>query len=62
LVVPDAMRFVNSQEGRERRWRGMNTRVLHGGAGRVGDLIRVMRAVAVVPAQPGPDLGELNDV
>jgi MOSC domain-containing protein YiiM len=36
----DAMRFVNSREGRANRWRGMNARVVVGGTVRVGDRCR----------------------
>jgi MOSC domain-containing protein YiiM len=36
----DALRFVSSPEGRELRLRGMNTRVIRGGAIRVGDRVR----------------------
>ena len=36
----DALRWINSPEGREARRRGMNTRVVEGGAIRVGDAIR----------------------
>jgi hypothetical protein len=36
----DALRFVSTPEGRELRLRGMNTRVVSGGAIRVGDRIR----------------------
>ena len=36
----DALRWINSPEGREARRRGMNTRVAEGGAIRVGDTIR----------------------
>jgi len=32
-----AMRFVNSREGRQHRWRGMNTKVVVAGTVRVGD-------------------------
>lgn len=41
----EAMRFVNSREGRAHRWRGMNTRVLEPGVVRVGDPITVLRPV-----------------
>ncbi len=36
----DAMKFVNSSEGKHLRLRGVNTRVIQGGAIRVGDAIR----------------------
>lgn len=36
----DALRWVNSPEGRELRLRGVNTRVVQGGAVQVGDVIR----------------------
>jgi hypothetical protein len=36
----DALRFVNSPVGRELNLRGVNTRVIQGGAVRVGDAIR----------------------
>jgi MOSC domain-containing protein YiiM len=36
----DALRWVNSPEGRALRLRGMNTRVVQGGAVQVGDVIR----------------------
>jgi len=41
---PEAMRFVNSPEGRARRWRGMNTRVFEPGTVRLGDEISVVGA------------------
>ncbi|MGZ4693213.1 MAG: MOSC domain-containing protein [Acidimicrobiales bacterium] len=44
---PDAMRWVNSPEGRELRLRGMNTRVVEPGRVRVGDRVQV-----VSPARP----------
>jgi len=37
----EAMRFVNSREGRAHRWRGMNTSVLEPGTVRRGDVITV---------------------
>jgi hypothetical protein len=50
----DAMRFVNSREGRANRWRGVNTRVVVPGTVRAGDHISVTRARAVeIPHQPG---------
>lgn len=36
----DAMRFVNSPEGRAMRLRGMNTKIIVGGTVRPGDIIR----------------------
>src|SRR5262245_52872926 len=36
----DALRWINSPEGRARRMRGMNTRVVRSGTIRVGDAIR----------------------
>lgn len=42
----DAMRFVNSREGRAHRWRGMNTRVVEPGVIRVGDPITMSRSGA----------------
>jgi hypothetical protein len=36
----DALRFVSTPDGRELRLRGMNTRVIRGGAIRVGDPVR----------------------
>jgi MOSC domain-containing protein YiiM len=49
----DAMRFVNSRQGRALRLRGMNTRVVVPGAVRVGDRCRKLGAmpVAQVPAR-----------
>jgi len=49
----DAMRFVNSREGRARRLRGMNTKVVVAGTVRVGDRCRKVgvRPEAVVPSQ-----------
>lgn len=38
----DAMRFVNSPEGRELRLRGMNTRVISPGRVRVGEKVRAV--------------------
>lgn len=50
----DAMRFVNSREGRANRWRGANTRVVVPGTVRVGDRITVLRTPAAgIPEQPG---------
>ena len=53
----DAMRFVNSRDGRAHRLRGMNTRVVVPGTVRLGDRCRkveVTQAVAV-PSQPAAD-------
>jgi MOSC domain-containing protein YiiM len=36
----EALRFVNSTEGRAARLRGMNARVVEGGTVRVGDIVR----------------------
>lgn len=36
----DALRWINSPEGRELRMRGMNTRVVRGGVVRAGDAVR----------------------
>lgn len=36
----EAMKFVNSPEGRQLHWRGINTRVVRGGSIHVGDVIR----------------------
>ncbi len=36
----DAMKFVNSNEGKELRLRGVNTRVVQGGVIHVGDVVR----------------------
>jgi len=35
----DAARFVNSTEGRQRRFRGINARVIVGGVARPGDVV-----------------------
>lgn len=40
----EAMRFVNSREGRGHRWRGMNTRVVVAGTIRLGDRCRKLAA------------------
>jgi hypothetical protein len=40
----DAMRFVNSPEGRALRLRGMNTAIVEGGVVRVGDVVRRLTA------------------
>jgi MOSC domain-containing protein YiiM len=49
----DAMRFVNSREGRARRLRGMNTKIVVAGRIRVGDRCRkvAVRPEAAVPSQ-----------
>lgn len=50
----DAMRFVNSREGRQHRWRGMNTKVVVAGAVRKGDRCHKVDDVtsgAAVPSQ-----------
>lgn len=39
----EAMKFVNSEVGRELRLRGVNTRVVEGGTVRAGDSVRVQR-------------------
>jgi MOSC domain-containing protein YiiM len=36
----DAVRFVNSPEGKQRRLRGLNARIVQPGTVRVGDLVR----------------------
>jgi hypothetical protein len=48
----EAMRFVNSREGRTQRWRGLNARVVTAGSIRVGDTIDVVRPATSIPAQP----------
>jgi MOSC domain-containing protein YiiM len=50
----DAMRFVNSPEGKRLRLRGLNARVVRAGVVRVGDLVRVLRARRR-PQSRGPD-------
>jgi MOSC domain-containing protein YiiM len=37
---PDAVAFVNSEEGSRLRLRGLNARVVHGGVVRRGDVVR----------------------
>ena len=56
----DAMRFVNSREGRAHRWRGMNTRVLTAGVIRTGDVVSADRATpdTPVPQQAAAGLEE----
>jgi hypothetical protein len=58
----EAMRFVNSREGRQHRWRGMNTRVIRGGTVRLGDRISVTRANVTMPLQAGPETTDLSGV
>jgi MOSC domain-containing protein YiiM len=41
----DAMKFVNSNEGKQLRLRGVNTRVIQGGMIRVGDAVRKITGV-----------------
>jgi MOSC domain-containing protein YiiM len=50
----EAMRFVNSREGRTHRLRGMNTKVVVAGTVRVGDRCRKLPVTpaAAVPIQP----------
>ncbi len=43
----DAVAFVNSEEGRRLRLRGLNARVVHGGVVRVGDVVRRLPFSAV---------------
>jgi len=54
----EAMRFVNSRDGRARRFRGMNARVVVPGTVRVGDRCRKVAAMpaAAVPSQPAVEL------
>ena len=40
---PDALKFVNSPQGRQLHLRGINARVVQGGAIRVGDAVRKIR-------------------
>jgi MOSC domain-containing protein YiiM len=56
----DAMRFVNSGQGREHRWRGMNTKVVVAGTIRVGDRCLKLDEVtpAAVPSQPVAERAE----
>src|SRR3954451_5504699 len=53
----DAMRFVNSRNGRAHRLRGMNTKVVVPGTVRVGDRCRKIPATpeAAVPSQPAAE-------
>jgi len=46
----EALRFVNSAEGRAARLRGMNARVTQGGTVRVGDIVRKSSQPAPAPA------------
>ena len=57
----DAMRFVNSGEGRANRWRGMNTKVVVGGTVRLGDRCRKVEPAAppAVPSQQSAPLTAL---
>jgi MOSC domain-containing protein YiiM len=55
----DAMKFVNSREGRAYRLRGMNTRVVVPGTVRVGDRCFKVMPAAAVPNQPAADLAGL---
>ena len=48
----DAMRFVNSRDGRAHRLRGMNTRVVVAGIVRVGDRCRKLDDVTPAAAVP----------
>jgi MOSC domain-containing protein YiiM len=43
----DAVKFVNSDRGRQLQLRGINTRVIQPGTVRVGDIIRVARVETV---------------
>ena len=56
----EAMRFVNSREGRAHRWRGMNTAVVQSGTFRVGDRVVVRRPSADVPPQRDDVAGEVG--
>jgi hypothetical protein len=42
----DALRWINTPEGREHRRRGANARVVHAGTVRVGDVVRVASSEA----------------
>ena len=53
----DAMRFVNSREGRARRWRGMNARVVAPGTVRLGDrCVKLSGEDALRPVVGQPDV------
>ena len=56
----DAMRFVNSREGRAHRLRGMNTRVVVPGTVRVGDRCRKVESPPSVQAVPSQDAAALT--
>jgi MOSC domain-containing protein YiiM len=58
----DAVRFVNSKEGRALRLRGMNTRVVTAGTVRVGDRVTVERSSAERPSvvEAGPGLERMR--
>ncbi len=55
----EAMRFVNSRNGRKLRLRGMNTRVVVPGTVRVGDLV-TKSAARLATSLPGSALGDLR--
>jgi MOSC domain-containing protein YiiM len=55
----EAMRFVNSRNGRKLRLRGMNTRVVVTGTVRVGDLV-TKSAARLATSLPGSALGDLR--
>jgi MOSC domain-containing protein YiiM len=55
----EAMRFVNSRNGRKLRLRGMNTRVVVPGTVRVGDLVK-KSAARLATSLPGSALGDLR--
>ncbi|HET6816260.1 MAG TPA: MOSC domain-containing protein [Mycobacteriales bacterium] len=55
----EAMRFVNSGEGRAHRLRGMNTRVVVAGTVRVGDRCRKLSPGAAFPSQPAAERADL---
>ena len=54
----DAMRFVNSREGRRHRWRGMNTKVVVPGTVSLGDRCRKLDPSGV-PSQAAVASAEL---
>src|SRR3954469_24652589 len=56
----EAMRFVNSREGRAHRLRGMNTRVVVPGLVRVGDRCYQVMPAAAVPTQAAVDPAQLT--